>query len=121
MRWAIGTVITCMFAVSLVCSALGQTISATYALAGKNFDGSSYTGTVQIIPNGSTCRIVWHTGTSTSEGLCMLSGNTLAAFYKLGVAYGLVIYERQPDGSFQGHWSVADKQGVGTELLVPQK
>jgi len=51
----------------------------------------------------------------------MLSGNTLTAFYKLGVAYGLVIYERQPDGSFQGHWSVADKQGVGTELLVPQK
>ena len=56
-----------------------------------------------------------------SEGLCMLSGNTLAAFYKLGAEYGLVIYERQPDGSFRGRWSVDGKQGVGTELLVLQK
>ena len=121
MHRTIGIIATCVFAMSLIGSALSQTISTTYTLAGKNFDGSSYTGTVRIIPNGSTCRIVWHTGNSTSEGLCMLSGNTLAAFYKLGVEYGLIIYEHQPDGSLRGHWSVADKQGVGTELLVPLK
>ena len=113
--------VTCLFGMCLVNPAFAQNTSATYSLAGKNFDGSSYTGTVQIVPSGSTCRIVWHTGNSTSEGLCMLSGNTLAAFYKLSAEYGLVIYERQPDGSFSGRWSVADKQGVGTELLVPQR
>jgi hypothetical protein len=121
MHRTIRTVVTGVFGLSLISSAPAQTVGTTYSLAGKNFDGSSYTGTVQIIPSGSTCRIVWHTGSSTSEGLCMVSGNTLAAFYRLGPEYGLVIYERLPDGSFQGRWSIADKQGVGTELLVPQK
>ena len=98
-----------------------QTIGGSYIAAGTNFDGSRYTGTAQITPEGSTCRIIWHTGGSPSEGLCMLSGKTLAAFYKLGPEYGLIIYELQPDGSLQGHWSVAGKQGVGTEELVPHK
>lgn len=118
---AIAGAATCVFSALVNYSASAQSVGVTYSLAGKNFDGSSYTGTAQIIPNGSTCRILWHTSNSTSEGLCMLSGNTLAAFYKLGAEYGLVIYERQADGSFRGHWSVADKQGVGIELLVPQK
>jgi hypothetical protein len=112
-------VILSLSAAALTASAAAQTVS--YTLAGKNFDGSTYTGTVQITPSGSTCQIVWRTGNSQSEGLCMPSGKTLAAFYRLGLEYGLVIYELQPDGSLQGRWSIAGKQGVGTELLVPQK
>src|SRR5262245_31079352 len=98
-----------------------QIVGGSYILEGRNFDDSPYTGTVRIIPQGATCRIVWHTGNSQSEGLCMQSSKTLAAFYRLGSEYGLVIYELQPDGSFRGHWSVAGKQGVGFERLVPQK
>jgi hypothetical protein len=109
-------------AMSLIAQVVAQPINSSYTLAGKNFDGSNYTGVVQITPQGSTCRITWQTGGgSQSEGLCMLSGKTLAAFYKLGSEYGLVIYELQQDGSLRGHWSVAGKQGVGTELLLPQK
>jgi hypothetical protein len=113
-------VLVLLLVAALIEPAAAQTVSGNYALSGRNFDGSTYKGTVQITPNGSTCRIVWQTGNSKSEGLCMLSGKTLAAFYRLGSEYGLVIYELQPDGSLQGRWSVADKQGVGTELLVPQ-
>jgi len=110
-----------ILAMSLITRVAAQTFGGSYTVAGKNFDGSRYTGTVQIAPQGATCRIVWQTGGSQSEGLCMMSGSTLAAFYRLGSEYGLVIYELQPDGSFQGRWSVAGKQGAGTELLMPQK
>src|SRR4051812_46724277 len=36
-----------LFAVSLIRCAAAQTVSGSYALAGKNFDGSTYVGTVQ--------------------------------------------------------------------------
>jgi hypothetical protein len=110
-----------VLAMSLIAQAAAQTVGGTYTLAGKNFDGSNYKGVVQITPQGSTCRITWQTGGSQSEGVCMQSDTTLAAFYKLGTEYGLVIYKLQPDGSLQGRWSVAGKQGVGIELLMPQK
>jgi hypothetical protein len=114
-------ILSLLFAAALIGPAAAQVINGKYDLAGKNLDGSTYTGTVQITPSGSTCRIVWQTGNSQSEGLCMLSGRTLAAFYRLGSDYGLVIYELQADGSLWGRWSVADKQGVGTEVLMPRK
>jgi hypothetical protein len=114
-------IISLLLTVWLIGTTTAQTVSGNYSLVGKNFDGSTYTGTVQITPNGSTCRIAWQTAGSRSEGMCMLSGNAFAAFYKLGSEYGLVIYELQTDGSLRGRWSVADKQGVGTELLVPQR
>jgi hypothetical protein len=114
-------ILVLLLVLALVEPAAAETVAGAYSLDGKNFDGSTYTGTVQITPRGSTCRIVWQTGNSKSEGLCMLSGKTLAAFYKLGADYGLIIYEVQPDGSLRGRWSIADKTGVGTELLVPQR
>src|SRR5690349_10589080 len=102
-------------------TAHAQTVTGNYAVGGTNFDGSPYAGTAEVIPTGSTCRIVWHTGATASEGICMLSNKAFAAFYKLGPDYGLVVYELQPDGSLKGHWSVSGKQGVGTETLVPQR
>jgi hypothetical protein len=109
-----------LLVVSLVSPAAAQNIGGTYAVVGKNFDGSPYAGTVRITPIGSTCRIVWQTG-STAEGMCMLSGKTLAAFYRIGPDFGLAIYELEPDGSLTGRWGLTDKEGVGVEVLTPQK
>jgi hypothetical protein len=105
--------------VAAVMSAQAQSVGGKYSVAGKNFDGSPYTGTVQIAPSGSTCQMVWQTAGTTSEGLCMLSDKTLAAFYKLGSTYGLVIYELQPNGSLVGQWTIVGKDGVGAEVLTP--
>lgn len=98
-----------------------QTVSGRYSVVGKNFNGSPYMGTAHVTPTGSTCRIAWQTGESTSEGLCMQSGKTFTAFYKLGADYGMVIYDLQSDGSLAGRWSIAGREGVGTELLTPQR
>lgn len=108
-------------ACSIAGTAFAQTITGRYSVGGKNLDGSAYDGTVQITPNGSTCRIVWKTGQVTSEGVCMVSNKTLAAFYKLGLDYGLIIYEIQNDGSLKGQWTVAGQNGRGSEFLKPLK
>jgi hypothetical protein len=92
-----------------------------YAVSGKNFDGSAYSGTAHIsITSNSTCVIEWKTGGSTSEGICMRDTDSFAAAYRLGDAVGLVIYKINDDGSLDGYWTIAGKSGAGSETLTPQ-
>lgn len=99
-----------------------QELGGRYQVAGKNFDGSSYSGTAEIaVTSRNTCRITWVTGGTTSQGICMRNGPTFAAGYRMGQAIGLVIYEMKPDGSLDGLWTIADKTGVGRELLIPTR
>ena len=93
----------------------------TYIAKGTNFDGSPYSGTANIqITSETTCRITWKTGGSTSNGICMRDADSLAAAYKLGSSYGLVIYKILPNGILDGTWTIADKDGAGTEVLTPK-
>jgi hypothetical protein len=105
----------------LIGAASAQTVGGEYTVAGTNPSGSTYTGTAEITPSGSTCRIVWHTGSTTSQGVCMVSSKAVAAFYKLGGDFGLVVYELQPDGRLTGYWTIVDKDGVGGEILTPKR
>ena len=115
--------LTALAAVVLLASpALAQHVGGKYRVSGTNFDGSPYRGTAVIVPSSnSTCRIEWHTGSTTSVGFCMRAGNSLAAAYKLNDSVGLVLYELQPDRSLKGLWTIADKPGSGTEVLTPEK
>jgi len=100
--------------------AAAQEVSGRYTVEGRNFDGSRYKGLAEIlVTTKNTCRIVWNTG-STSEGICMRNGKTFAATYGTGSTTGLVIYEIRPDGRMEGLWTMADREGVGTETLIPQ-
>lgn len=106
--------------VALAGPASAQSIGGNYQAAGKNFDGSAYSGTAQIsFPNNNACRIRWVTGSTTSAGTCLRKGSTFAAGYALGGVVGLVVYELQPDGSLHGVWTMGDKAGYGTEVLTP--
>jgi len=108
-------------AMGIAGAASAQSVGGTYSVAGTNPSGSTYTGTATITPSGSSCTISWQTGSTTSEGICMLANKAFAAFYKLGSDYGLVVYELQPDGSLKGYWTIADREGVGGEILTPKK
>ena len=98
-------------------SASAQTVGGSYNVQGTNPNGSTYGGTVQISPTGSSCRITWQTG---SSGICMLANKAFAASYILQGQQGLVVYELQPDGSLKGWWTIAGQAGVGTENLYPR-
>ena len=99
-------------------AAQAQTVGGTYRVNGTNFDGSRYTGTAEITPNGSTCRIRWHTG-NNAWGTCMLSRRAFAAHYRMGNEWGLIVYELQGDGSLAGVWTIEGRAGAGTEILTP--
>jgi hypothetical protein len=105
-----------------VATAAAQELGGTYRASGKNFDGSSYSGTAEIIvTSNTTCRINWKIASDTWRGICMRSGSVFAASYRLGNTFGLVIYEINGDGTLEGSWTIAEKSGVGTETLTPMK
>jgi hypothetical protein len=105
---------------ALAMPAAAQELGGRYQIAGKNFDGSSYGGTAEIVVTSrNTCRISWVTGGTTARGICMRNGPAFSAAYRMGSAVGLVIYDIKPDGTLEGLWTIADRSGVGGEVLTP--
>ena len=122
MKWGTTALVSAALAVCFSTVASAQDVGGRYRVLGKNFDGSDYSGAAEItVTSNNTCRIVWVTGGTTSRGICMRNGNAFSAAYQLGSQIGLVIYERQPDGTMEGIWTLADKTGVGRERLVPAR
>src|SRR5437763_9204011 len=107
-------------AAAMTVSATAQSIAGRYQVQGTNPNGSSYSGTADIIQTSpTTCRIAWHVG-SEWTGICMLSGDIFAAAYHSSNTSGLLIYHRQPDGKLSGQWTIGAGAG-GTETLIPAR
>lgn len=113
--------VTAAFAVMLAAPVAAQSLSGSYGVAGTNLDGSPYGGSAEVVWTSDTsCEIVWSTGGTTSQGICMRSGNVFAAGYVLGDEIGMVIYQIQSDGVLDGLWTISGTDGAGTEVLTPQ-
>src|SRR5215210_3463476 len=55
---------------AMASSASAQAISGRYQVQGKNFNGTNYSGTAEIVSTANnTCRITWVTGSTTSRGI----------------------------------------------------
>ena len=50
----------------------------------------------------------------------MRNGNAFSAAYMMGDVIGLVIYEIKANGAMEGLWTIAGRNGSGTEILTPQ-
>ena len=93
----------------------------TYIVQGTNLDGSHYGGTAKVrLLSDTTCSITWTTGSTSSSGVCMLMDGILGVAYSDGSAIGVVMYKINADGSLDGVWTVAGKNGSGTEHLSPR-
>jgi hypothetical protein len=113
-------IVTALLLVASLTSATAAGLPGKYKVAGKNADGSPYSGTAEIVATSeTTCRIAWQTGSTTSEGICMRNGDSFAAGYSLGGSVGLVVYQMKADGTLEGLWTIADQEGVGVEVLTP--
>jgi hypothetical protein len=111
-----------MLMAALPTVAAAQDIGGLYNVNGTNFDGSPYGGQAQIkITSNTTCEIVWKTGSTSSNGFCMRNDDAFAAGYVMGKDIGLLIYKAAPDGILRGVWTIAGKNGAGTEILTPAK
>jgi hypothetical protein len=121
MRMVVG-IASAFLLLASVANASAADLPGKYRVEGKNADGSTYSGTTQIVATSEvTCRITRKTGSTTSEGICMRNGTSFAASYALGDSIGLVVYVMNDDGSLEGAWTIADKDGVGEEILTPMK
>ncbi|GIK80032.1 MAG: hypothetical protein BroJett024_11370 [Alphaproteobacteria bacterium] len=120
MQIRILAVLAAAAAVLFAAGASAQSVSGRYQVVGTNFNGSPYAGTAEIFQTSSTtCRMTWRTGSTTSRGICMRNASTFVAAYSMGRGYGLVVYEIKPDGALEGTWTAADREGLGTERLIP--
>lgn len=109
-----------LLVLSSLAPATAQSIGGNYSVEGTNFDGSPYSGTAKItITSETTCVIEWATGGTASSGICMRNDTSFAAGYGMGNDIGLVVYKVHPDGSLEGLWTIAGKDGNGTETLTP--
>jgi hypothetical protein len=102
--------------------ASAQSIGGQYTTQGTNLDGSPYSGTADItLTSETTCEIKWATGSTEASGICMRNDDAFSAAYVLNGEIGLVIYKAGADGTLSGLWTVAGKEGSGTEVLTPIK
>jgi hypothetical protein len=93
----------------------------TYAVDGTNLDGSKYGGTADVkLLSDTTCSITWHTGTTSSTGVCMMMDDVVGVAYAQGSTVGVTMYHINDDGTLDGTWTVAGQNGNGTEHLTPQ-
>jgi len=108
-------------AATIATAATAADFSGTYTVRGTTLEGDRYDGTAEItMTSDDTCRMVWHTGGAPITGFCMWNGDTLAASYTMDNEVGLVIYRIKDNGALDGVWTIADQNGVGNELLIPQ-
>jgi hypothetical protein len=97
-------------------------LSSTYKYAGKNPDGSKYSGTLSVkILSDTTISLEWKSGDDhVTKGFGMRMNDSIAATYMLDGEPGLVIYKVNSDGSMTGIWAIKGQDGNGTETLTPE-
>jgi hypothetical protein len=111
-----------LLALAVTVPASAQSVGGHYKVAGTNLNGSAYSGEADIaLTSETTCTIKWVTGSTESTGICMRNDDSFAAGYVMGDVVGLVIYKVKEDGSLDGLWTIAGKEGNGTEVLTPMR
>ncbi len=92
---------TFLAAATLATSLFAQALTGSYVAEGRNADGSSYSGTVEIADTGSAVGMTWNVGSQNYAGQGQLDGRVLTVNWG---AAAPVIYVVMPDGSLHGTW-----------------
>lgn len=83
----------------------------TYAVSGRNPNGTTYTGTVDLARQGSKYTLLWKVGASGYRGVGQLEGNVLTVDWGDQTP---VVYALGEDGGLRGLWGA----GRGAEELT---
>lgn len=87
-------------------------ISGRYFADGRNPDGSTYEGRVNIDQSGNDVEFTWYVSSSPTEGRGTIDGRLVTVDW--GDTFP-VIYVIMPDGTLQGTWA----DGTALEKLTP--
>ncbi len=88
-------------------------VSGSYTANGLNPDGSSYSGTVEILLDGADVDFTWHVGGDTVRGTGTQEGRVLTVDW--GDSHP-VIYVIMDDAELHGTWA----DGAALEKLTPR-
>jgi hypothetical protein len=84
-----------------------------YQVAGRNPDGSAYSGSLNISRQAARFLLSWQVGSSSYRGTGRLDGNVLIVDWG---STSPVVYTLAPDGSLRGLWSNGAAEEVNTPL-----
>ncbi|MDX2007136.1 MAG: hypothetical protein SFU83_18000 [Meiothermus sp.] len=99
-------------------SAARYDYSGVYNVAGKNPDGSSYTGSLSLTPFGDGYKATFVSGNETWNGVASDFAGYLAVSFNAGNVPSVNIYELQRNGSLVGYWQDFDSQKEGQETAT---
>ena len=94
-------------------------LSGAYICNGKNFDGSTYQGRVEIVRKKGAFQVVWLSDSDVvALGMGIRTGNVLAVAFYSG-SPGVVAYRIEEQNRLVGEWTVAGADGeVSSETLT---
>jgi hypothetical protein len=105
----LGGVTAALFAAG---AASAQSVSGLYRAEGRNPDGSTYNGMVQVVEVGTSLTFSWQVGNQSYQGKGYRSGDVL--WIDWGDPHP-VVYVRMPSGELHGTWA----NGRALERLIP--
>jgi hypothetical protein len=98
-------------------------VTGTYTCQGKNPNGRTYTGRVEIVQKGDVYQVEWTIGRETHVGVGILEGRTLSVCWAVAEGSpggGIVVYRVERDGRLVGKWTSLGGRGeVYRETLTP--
>ncbi|WP_136439471.1 hypothetical protein [Pacificoceanicola onchidii] len=89
-------------------------LTGQYTVAGRNADGSTYTGTLALSQDGMTVAADWLVGGTAYSGYGPLEGRVLTINWAPGQPP--VIYVTMSDGTLHGTWA----DGLALEKATPK-
>lgn len=95
-------------------------IAGKYNVNGTNPNGSTYKGTLEVIPHGDVYQFRWSAG-NQSDGVGVINGDVVAVAYASGAngkGCGVVDYNINGDGSLDGKWGYWGTDESGTETAT---
>jgi hypothetical protein len=100
-------------------SASDPDIVGVYQCTGKNVDGSTYEGLVEILKDNGTFQLQWLIEDNVvAVGMGIRSGDVLAVAYYSRLP-GVVAYKIEADNRLVGEWTLVGAEGVlFTETLT---
>lgn len=88
-------------------------------LTAKTLEEATYTGTVQIHPNGKVYIVSWLTTAGDYSGLAFFEDGHLFAACNPEETYGVSLYTINGDGTLDGKWTTPSSKGaVDTEKAI---
>lgn len=116
-RWSLLAILLVLFA-SFGLAQTRTNYSGVYSIAGKNPDGSAYTGSMAISQYGDGYRVTATYGSDTWRGIATDIGDYLSVAFLAGDTSIISIYKISGSNTLEGFWQSTAGEKEGAEVAT---